>query len=251
MYRSRNTSFSLKNFTIIILVIFAFACKKDEEEAPPPPTSTDTAYYNDFSGDTALGWNPVKGNWTVDNNVYNVTHNDSLYAMTCAFDSVLKDYIIEVRLRKVSGDIYNVGVIMNGDPTDLSALGNWVNSYKLIIGTNQYWNLGNLSLGGFSKIADGYSDALNPGLGAWNVIRVAVSGGKIQVIFNGVVQGTYTDNTHASGYAGISMFDEFYTGKGEFDYFLIYDLPDGYPFGAASKHSEPPLFIEGYEGDRP
>ncbi|MEA3478841.1 MAG: hypothetical protein U9R60_11720 [Bacteroidota bacterium] len=255
MYSLQKSVSAIKVLSLALLILFAFACKKDDNNdedppPPPPPVPSDTVYFNDFSGGLTLGWIPIYGNWVVENEVYKVTHDTNLYAMTCALDTVLTDYIFEVRLRKISGEIFNVGIIFNGDPNLITPLGNWRDSYKLVIGTNKWWNLSKLYENLHNNIAEGTSEALNPGMGTWNVVRVVVSGGKIEVVFNGVSQGTFNDNTHTSGHAGISMFDQFYLGEGEFDYIMISRIPDDYEF-PAKKHTIIQGLAEGNEGDFP
>lgn len=256
MYSSQKSVSAIKILSLALLILFAFACKKDDNKdddppPPPPPVPSDTVYFNDFSGGTALGWIPVYGNWLVENDVYKVTHDTNIYAMTCALDTVLSDYIFEVKLRKISGEIFNVGIIFNGDPNLITPLGNWGNSYKLVIGTNRWWSFGKLVENLYHEIFKESNNAdLKPGMGTWNVIRVVVSGGKIEVVFNGVSQGTFNDNTHTSGHAGISMFDQFYLGEGEFDYVMISKIPDDYEF-PAKKHTIIQAPVDGNEGDAP
>ena len=256
MYRSNQSITALKALTIFVFILFAFACKKDEEEEtpvtpPPAPEPSDTLYYNEFNDGTTTGWEVINGDWILDNDVYRVSHDTTLYAMTCALDTILTDYIFEVRARKVSGEIYNVGIAFNGDPSNTTPLGNWSNVYKLIIGTNQYWNLTRIKENLPNTLADGTSAMLNAGMGSWNVIRVVVSDGKIQIIFNDNIIGTYNDNALISGKVGITMFDESYQGVGEFDYVMISKIPDGYQWGTPAKKISVPLPEETFEGDKP
>lgn len=254
MYKAANTITILKAFTILVLILFAFACKKDEEEEPPvtPPVTLDTVFFNDFSGGSTQGMDPLTGEWAVKSGVFHVEHNDSIFNTSCAIDTVLKDYIFEVRARKVSGDYYNIGIYFNGDPSELTGFGNWANTYKLIIGTHQRWRFGKLVFGNYTQFAyDSNLVVLNPGFGTWNVIRVVVSGGKFEVFLNGTSMGTYNDNTYASGYVGISMFDEFYEGEAEYDYVMIAEFPEGYQWGAPGKQDNALWLRESFEGDKP
>jgi hypothetical protein len=252
MYISKQNIAALKALTILVLILFAFACKKDDEEETPvtPPLTLDTVFYNSFSGGSAQGMDPLTGDWQVKSGVYHVEHNDSIFNTSSAIDTLLTDYIFEVKARKISGDFYNVGIYFNGDPSQLTGFGNWSNTYKLIIGTHQRWRFGKLVSGNYTQFAfDSNLVVLNPGFGVWNVIRVVVSGGKFEVFLNGNSMGVFTDNTFASGKVGITMFDEFYEGEAEYDYVMIAEIPEGYQWGEPAKKISVPLPEEKFEGD--
>ena len=217
-----------------LFIIILFACKKDNNDdngnIDPPPV-TDTGFYNDFSNDTADNWIPVDGQWFVEDNVYKVTSNNILYANTCYFDKDFSDFIFEVKARKTEGLTCNIGIAFRGDPDSVTPLGNWNSTYKLILCTDARWSIGKLVNGSYEEFEWGVSNEANTGMGEWNVLKVICANGNIDVFFNDAKQGSFYDTTFLSGKVGITMYDQYFSGKAEFDYVRLSTTLKNYTFG--------------------
>lgn len=227
---NQNPETSCKFFLYIVfiaIILISPSCKKEKDDngnGGSDPSPVNKEYFIDFSDGTADGWFSVDGTWIVSNNVYKVTSNQTLFANTCYFDSALSNYELEVRVRKTQGEPCNVGISFNGDPSSVGPLGNWNNTYKLIICTHNGWSIGKIKDTVFTEFEVGNSPDIIKGLSQWNIISVKVFNGQIDVFFNGVLQGSYQDNTFLSGKIGLSMFDQLYGGVAEFDYVKIREI---------------------------
>lgn len=240
---------------VLLCVPLALAtCKKDEEDNgngdPTPPEPEE--YYIDFSSGNAEGWFAVDGTWIVENNVYKVMSDPTLFANTCYLDSVFSGYALEVRVRKTAGEPCNIGVSFNGDPSSVGPLGNWNNTYKLIFCTHNGWSIGKIVDTAFTEFEQGNSPDIQKGPGVWNTLTVKVFNGTIEVFFNGIFQGSYLDDTFPSGKIGLSMFDEFYGGVAEFDYVKIIPLEaKDVPMQPTQPWVRPVFQAGSYQGDCP
>jgi hypothetical protein len=111
--------------------------------------------------------------------------------------------------------------------------GVFTDGYNLVVCTNGDWNLHGYQNGGFLGFLQNWTNSpdLNTGLGSFNTLRIVVAAGNMDVYFNGVLQGSYFDNTLTSGKVGLRMYDDGFIGMADFDYVNV-SLPlDGYTFG--------------------
>jgi PKD repeat protein len=192
---------------------------------------SDSGFFNDFKSGNADNWIPVDGQWFVEDNVYKVTSNNILYANTCYFDKDFSDFIFEVKARKTEGLTCNIGIAFRGDPSSVTPLGNWNSTYKLILCTDARWSIGKLVNGSYEEFKWGVSNEANTGMGEWNVLKVICANGNIDVFFNDAKQGSFYDTTFLSGKVGITMYDQYFSGKAEFDYVRLSTTLKNYTFG--------------------
>jgi hypothetical protein len=195
-------------------------------------------FYENFDDGVADNWIPVSGNWSVTGGTYSAMSNLDFFANTCYYNEDYSSFEYEVRLRKLEGETCNVGLWFNGTPENQTN-GTWNNGYKLVYCTEGDWNLGKFSEGNFSYFQDWISsNNLNTGIGSWNIIKIVFNNGYIDVFINGVLEGSYYDNTFISGKIGLQMYDGSYSGAGEFDYVSLTTLTKDYVFGEIN---QPPV----------
>jgi hypothetical protein len=196
-------------------------------------------FNENFEDGVADNWVPVTGNWTVANNFYQVS-NDSYKYTSSYYDNEYSNYEYEVKMRKNSGSSNLMGLWFNGDPTVIDPDGKWMNGYRLVIGTSsdwQRWCFGKYVNGNFTYLNPWEtSPDLIPGYSQWNVLKVVFSDGYIDIFFNGVLQGTYFDDTFLSGKVGVLMYDSGTNGQADYDYAVLNPMADNYTFGKVEQN---------------
>jgi hypothetical protein len=198
-------------------------------------TAGGNGFYDDFDDGVADNWISADGNWWVSNGSYQVT-NTNYTVSTSYYDNDFTNYEYEVKMRKTTGGSYNIGLILNGDPSQLDSYGDWYNCYWLAISASGDWVFFKEVNGSVITLQSWtYSADLFTGLGAWNVVKVVSANGYFDVYFNSVLQGTYVDSTFTSGKVGLKMYDYSYAGQAEYDYVSLTPLTDGYTFGPAHR----------------
>lgn len=121
---------------------------------------------------------------------------------------------------KLGGDLngYDSGFFFRSQTSDLYA-----NSYQLCIVPNGSWLLIKWKDNSPSAIQDYVSsNNLNTGTGSTNTVKVICTGTSIQVVFNNVSQGTYTDTDFSAGYAGVWASD--FTNTAVFDNLFLKEI---------------------------
>ncbi|MCD4744742.1 MAG: hypothetical protein K8R58_00405, partial [Bacteroidales bacterium] len=192
-------------------------------------------FYEDFEDGVADNWIPVTGTWSVGSGNYQAS-SGSNRINSSYYDEVFSNYEFEIKMRKNIGGAGAMGLFFNGDPSSFNQWGYWDNSYNFHYNTDGEWFLVKWELGSYSWIQDEiYSADINTGLGNWNIIKVVFTNGNIDIYINGILQGTYFDNTFLSGNVGIDMYDYDLAGQGEFDYALLTEISKGYTFGPVSQ----------------
>ena len=224
-----------------------------------PPTNLD-AELNEISGEVELTWDyvsgdgfnenfedgvadnwvPVTGNWTVVNNFYQVSNATHTYTSSY-YDNEYSNYEYEVKMRKNSGSSNLMGLWFNGDPTVIDPDGRWMNGYRLVIGTSsdwQRWCFGKYVNGSFTYLNPWVtSPDIIPGYSQWNVLKVVFSDGYIDIFFNGVLQGSYFDDTFLSGKVAVLMYDGGANGQADYDYAMLNPIADDYTFGKVEQNA--------------
>lgn len=176
-----------------------------------------------FEDGVADGWTGIDGIWTVADSVYTVA-SDSLGVSTTVFGTPMTgNYIMEAKLRKTVGSIYNFGIVMNGDSSSLTYEGDWNDCAMLLITTSGSYQFA-VSVGGVWSGSGWTSSAdIVTGLGSWNTLKVIVdnSNNNYHVFINGVYQTTVNNNSLTEGSIGLKMYDNMFAGLGEFDYVKV------------------------------
>ncbi len=196
-------------------------------------------FNENFEDGVADNWIPVTGHWTVANNYYQVS-NDSYKYTSSYYDNEYSNYEYEVKMRKNSGSSNLMGLWFNGDPTAIAGDGKWLNGYRLVIGTSsnwQRWCLGKYVGGNFTYLQEWETSTdLIPGYSQWNVLKVVFSNGYMDIYFNGVLQGTYFDETFLNGKVGVLMYDASTNGQADYDYAMLNPMADNYTFGKVEQN---------------
>ena len=188
-----------------------------------------TGFHDDFISDT--NWINVNGNWNVTNGNKNIS-SSTAQASSTYYNLDFSNFEFESRMRKTSGSDCNMALYFNGDPNSIDSNGYWNNTYKLLYCTNGAWTLVKIVNGNWTLIQDWVASGdINTSIGAWNTLKISVANGYFDVRINGVLQGTYFDNTFTSGKVGISMADANNNGTAEFDFAYLEDLNSNYAFG--------------------
>lgn len=202
-------------------------------------------FHEDFNGYISYNWEYVSGNWTTGMNQLDCSNSDKEVA-SAFYNYDFGDFDMEVVLSKLSGDDCNAGIFFHGDPSAINATGTWLNSYHLIICASGDWNMVRYDNGTANFIQNWTnSPDLITGLGNYNTIRIVKAAGNIDVYFNGVLQGTYFDNTYNIGKLGLKMYDGTLSGIGSFDYVSAYTVVKDYTFGNISQASQRPQYVAG------
>lgn len=212
--------------------------------------TTAEGFFEDFSDGVADNWIPVTGNWSVPANTYNVSSSSDYLVNTSYYNQDFSNFEVEVKMRKTSGGSCGLGVLFNGNPDNLTSIGDWINYYHFYYcAESASWNIScRTSESNWYFIQEWVeSPDLNTGIGAWNVLRVVFADGYMDVYFNGVLQGSYYDSTFSSGKIGLKMFDNNYAGNAEYDYVSVMPLSKGYTFGKVDHNP----FRTIYEGEGP
>jgi Zn-dependent metalloprotease len=184
---------------------------------------------NDFSNN-ADEWTPIQGNWSVSGGAYAVSTGSTLVS-TSALNNPLSNYEYEARMRKVSGEPYTMGLIFNGDPSTLNDDGTWANCYMLLYQCDGQWVFYKIENSIWTTIKSwGISSDIAQEIGIWNTIKVVYANGYIDILFNGINQGSFFDNTFTNGQVGLLMYDPS-VGQAEFDYFTLLPISSTYNFG--------------------
>jgi len=192
-----------------------------------------SAVFDDFTGTTAANWVPVTGSWTVADGLYKVSSNNYEYS-TSYYNANFAKFNTEVKIRKNTGTSNHVGVCY-GDPSQITEDGIWSSSIKIAIGTADDWQRWSVY-----KYVDGtdvaiqswvVSSDINAGPSAWNVIKIVFDAGYYDFYFNGILQGSYYDNTILNGKIGLLMYDTDTAGQADIDYVSISDMSKSYTFG--------------------
>jgi len=121
-------------------------------------------FNENFEDGVADNWVPVTGNWSVANNVYQVSNSSTPYTSSY-YDNEYSNYEYEVKMRKNSGSSNLMGLWFNGNPHDIDPDGRWLNGYRLVIGTSadwQRWCIG--------KYVNGNFTYLNPWATSYDII---------------------------------------------------------------------------------
>lgn len=193
--------------------------------------------FTDLSVSNWENWTPRTGQWSITEGNYSVTR-DGYNTSTSYFYKNFSNFEFEVKLRKTAGGNCGVGIIFHGDPDTINDIGDWDRYYQLYYCTQGTWNLALRIAGEIQFIQPWtYSPDLNLGVGAWNILKVIVANGHIDVFINGVLQGTYFDNTFTSGKIGVKMYDQFFAGEAEFDYVSLIPLSRTHNFGKIDRDS--------------
>jgi len=187
----------------------------------------------DFEDGVADNWLPVTGTWSVAGGTYNVV-SGSLVENSSYYNEDFTNYDFEVSMRKTVGSSYDAGVFFSGDPSSYNTWGYWDNAYNLEYNLGGDWYIVKWEAGGFTWI-QGWTNSpdLNTGLGVWNDLRVVFADGNMDIYFNGILQGSYFDNTFLSGKVGVCMYET--VGEAEFDNITLTELAKGYTFGEVNQ----------------
>ncbi len=195
-------------------------------------------FYENFEDEVAQNWEYVSGYWAVYNNMFNVASSDKNVS-SAFYNYNFGDFDMEVKMSKDAGADCNTGIYFHGDPADLSSAGGWLYGYHLIYCTNGQWNLVRYDNGSATFIQGWIaSPDIYLGLGAFNTIRIVRAAGNIDVYFNGILQGTYFDNTYNSGKLGLKMYDSGLIGNGLYDYVQVYPIVKDYTFGKVNQEPQ-------------
>jgi PKD repeat protein len=188
-------------------------------------------FYEDFEDDVADNWVPVVGNWSVSGGYYNASSSN--YEVSSSYyNDNFSNFEYEVKMRKTYGNSNSIGFNFNGDPSDINEIGYWNNGYGLHYFADGEWILFVFVSGTYTFIQDfAYSPDLNLGINSWNIIKVIYSDGYIDIYFNGILQGTYYDDSIISGYTGVILYDSDFLGQAEYDYATLQPLTAAYTFG--------------------
>lgn len=163
----------------------------------------------DFEDGVADNWIPVTGSWSVEEGSYNAQMESYEIASTY-YDEDFSVFDFEVSLNAISGNESSLALYFNGNPGNIDAYGEWTNTYKLwYFWMTGEWNLGKIVDGVWTTIGPGVqiSPDIITGLGVWNTARIVFADGNIDVYFNGVLNGSYFDNSFQSGKVGLNSWN--------------------------------------------
>ena len=101
-------------------------------------------FFENFENGIAFNWIAGEGDWSISDNCYHVLSGSDHYANTSYYNNDFSNFEYEVKMRKTTGGFCNIGIYFNGDPSEITAIGNWTNVYKLVYCTDGQWELGKL-----------------------------------------------------------------------------------------------------------
>lgn len=184
---------------------------------------TPTAFEDDdFEDGVADNWSAVIGNWSVIDSTYtlncdSLTVNSTVYNLT-----ITGNFVVEAKMKKISGGSWFYGIYINGDNSTLNSSGYWNNSVMVIIlpdGRYGFWVMDN----GLESGSWYTCPAVNTGLDAWNTLKVIVNNdtGDYHVYINNQYIQTHNNTTFTSGKLGLNFYDNSLLGVGAVDYVKI------------------------------
>ncbi len=198
-----------------------------------------TAINEDFDDGVADNWIPVTGNWNVSGGNYNVFNpsNPTFGTSSNYYEENFSNFELEIKVRKTFGHVNDTGLYINGNPEILTSMGHWANTYRLSCSATGSYVFGKRENGNWTTIHGETSPDANLDIGSWNVLKVVYANGFIDLFLNGILQGTYFDDTFTSGKIGINMFNgtAAQSSTGEFDYVILTPLSKNYTFGTVNQ----------------
>ncbi len=158
-------------------------------------------FFEDFEDDSANYFvNDGSSHWDVTDTVLVITgtNDEGKRPYNCYNYNQFGDFEFSVKLG-IESSAYDAGIFFRAQTQNP-----FESSYQLCIVPNGHWLLIKWKDNTPGSIQDYISsDNLNTGIGSTNNIKVICSGTSIEVIFNNVSQGTFTDPDFSSGYAGV------------------------------------------------
>jgi len=187
--------------------------------APTPAVEDET-----FDDGLAQNWSAVDGIWAVADSVYTAssgTYNQS----SAALDSSLAgSYVVEAKMKKITGSILYYGILFNGDHSTIDTDGYWDDASMLLLTTDGrygFWTC----INGSWNVSTGFisNAAVNAGLDAWNVLKVIVDNatGDHHLFINGQYIQTINSTYLTGGKIGLSMWDDGVAGTASVDYIKV------------------------------
>jgi hypothetical protein len=167
-----------------------------------------SGFTQDFNLNTKK-WVPLSGTWTrTDKGYYKGV--GPVGTMTSALQKELftNDYVYEVTFkRKVEADSFN-RIIFMGMPTPLSSDFSWYSGYYFGYYNSGTWELWRRDAGTITVLYDNVPSPFIEPYG-WNTLTVWTDYPNIHMWINGGYLGYIFDDTYASGFVGVGMYENF------------------------------------------
>jgi len=166
--------------------------------------SDDLGFRDDFNIASSNWVDDGSGRWSVTGGAYVMTGvRNQTWAVSLYDTAIYSDFTYASRMRRISGEGYSLG--------GLALRANSQNEgYRFVIALPDFYSLWEGELTGGSEVRIiGWtrSAAINGQLGAWNTLKVEVSGEIIKLYMNGVLLNTVTDSSYSSGKVGLVAYD--------------------------------------------
>ena len=183
-------------------------------------------------------------NYFIDDNTGRWITNDTAYVMTGKGTTTWAYSVYNYNTFdnfEVSVDVTTTGNTYPGNPMGIyfrsQSQDPMANSYWAMLSSEGQWYLLKQVNGVYSFINEWTTTPdLKSGVGKTNNLKIICSGSSIEILLNGITQGTLTDATFTSGYIGLLCFDyATYTNTFIFDNFSVKPITSAVLKGATNK----------------